>query len=64
MKNLLSILIILISFTSLSNDGWPSKKARHSNAGFNYKKLHKKHKKVKRHNILFNANNCKNTKYK
>lgn len=63
MKNLILTTVLLLAFTTTASaiDGWPS--SNRNNKGFNYKKLHKKHKKIKRNNFLFNNNNCKNTKY-
>ena len=56
MKTILfSLVILLTSLTVYS--------ANNDVPGFNYKKHHRKCKKVKVLNKIFNFNNCKNYKY-
>lgn len=55
MKNVILVAMLLFAFIGMANDGWPSKNGStrthkfEVKKGFNYKKLHKKHKKVRRH---------------
>lgn len=56
MKTLLFSLAILLSFSTVYASINPK-------PGFNYKKHHRKCKKVKVLNKIFNFNNCRNYKY-
>lgn len=61
MKKLILLSVLFISFTSMANDGWPSRSSTKTHKfevkkGFNYKKHHKKNKKARKHSPCRHVN--------
>lgn len=67
MKRVIAVIVMLVmSYTVVGNDGWPSKKGSTKThrfeikKGFNYKKHGKKQHRTVKLNKMFNRNNCYN----